>query len=162
MKKIICLIAVLLAFTSISYAGGLSIGLGYPYASIKYDFSTLAAEGRFVTDSGVKVYSGRGYWNFYQQGRIKGFTGLEGGYISFNTLDTKGTGYEAAPFIGGEYFINKWLSLLIDFAPTYISLKHADDSSVKVGGVELVANIALYFHFGNNMVANKEDDSSNE
>jgi len=148
MKKVILLVLILLAFSSIGNAGGLSIGLGYPYVSLKYDFSALAFEGRFVTDSGVKVYSGRGYWNYYSSDRLTGFAGLEGGYINFDTLDTKGTGYERAVFLGGEYFVTKSLSLLIDFAPTLISLKHADDSSVKVHGVEFVANIGLYLHFG--------------
>lgn len=150
MKKVIFLILILLllTFSSIGNAGGLSIGLGYPYVSLKYDFSVLALEGRFVTDSGVKAYSGRGYWNYYASDKLTGFAGLEGGYISFDTLDTKGTGYERAVFIGGEYFISKWLSLLVDFAPTLISLKHADDSSVKVHGLEFVANIGFYIHFG--------------
>ncbi len=148
MKKVICLIAILLTFSSISYAGGLSIGLGYPYVSLKYDFPELAVEGRFVTDSGVKIYSGRGYWNYYRSDKLNGFTGLEGGYINFNTPDTKGTGYEGAIFIGGEYFVTKRLSLLLDFTPTLISLTDADYSSVKVSGMEFVVNIALYYHFG--------------
>ncbi len=160
MKKVIFLIFILLLLSmpSIGLAGGLSIGLGYPYVSIKYDFPVMAIEGRFVTESGVKAYSGRGYWNYYSSDRLKGFTGLEGGYINFNTLDTKGTGYEGALFIGGEYFMNKWLSLLLDFAPTYISLRHADDSSVKVHGVDFVGNIALYLHFGSDTAGGKENE----
>ncbi len=158
MKKIIFLILMVLSFPSIGYAKGLSIGLGYPYASLKYDFSALAVEGRFITASGIKVYSGRGYWNFYAHKALKAFAGVEGGYISFNTLDTRGTGYERALFVGGEYFINHWLSLLIDYSPTLISLKHADNAAVKVNGVEFVVNIGLYLHFG----GKTEGDEDNE
>lgn len=158
MKKIVFLLLILLSFSSIGYAGGLSLGLGYPYASLKYDFPVLSVEGRFVTASGIKAYSGRGYWNYYDHDTLKGFTGLEGGYISFNTLDTNGTGYEGALFIGGEYFLTNWLSLLLDFAPTFISLRHADDSSINVHGIEFVANIGLYLHFGGKTEGDEEHE----
>jgi hypothetical protein len=149
MKRILLFTILLMIFSSISYAEGLSIGLGYPYVSLKYDFPVISLEGRFVTESGIKAYSSRGYWNYYRDNTLNGFAGLEGGYIRFDTLDTKGTGYEGALFIGGEYFITDRLSLILDLAPTFISLQHADDSSVKVSGVEFVGNIGLYFHFGN-------------
>ncbi|MDD5492010.1 MAG: hypothetical protein PHV60_04945 [bacterium] len=147
-KYFLCSFLMLLIFSSIGYAGNFSTGLGYPYLSIKYDFPVISTEGRLVIGSGIKVYSVRGYWNYYDNDKLKGFAGLEGGYIIFNTLDTKGTGYERALFIGGEYFINKKLSLLIDLMPTLISLKHADDSRVRVHNFELVANIGVYLHFG--------------
>ena len=157
MKRIILLTIFLMVFSSIACAAGLSIGLGYPYVSLKYDFPVMSIEGRFVTESGIKAYCGRGYWNYYADNKLKGFTGFEGGYTSFDTLDTKGTGYEGALFIGGEYFITKNLSLLLDLAPTFISLTHADDSSVKVSGVEFVGNIGLYLHFGNKNRSNDEE-----
>ncbi len=148
MKYLFWVILMLLTFTSIGYAGNLSIGLGYPYVSLKYDFPVISAESRFVIDRGIKVYAGRGYWNYFNNDKLQGFAGLELGYISFNVLDTKGTGYERALFIGGEYFFNHRLSLLIDLAPTLISLEHADDSRVKVHNLEFIANIGLYLHFG--------------
>ena len=126
-------------------AEGLSLGVGYPYLSLKYDFKALAAEGRFVSGSGVQAYTGRGYWNFHQSSTLKGFTGLEGGYVKFDTLNTKGTGSEAAAFIGGEYFVGKRLSMMLDFAPTLISLK---SGKTDVSCVEYVVNMGLYFHFG--------------
>lgn len=150
MKRIIVLIVLLIIISSIAHAEGLSIGLGYPYISLKYDFPVISIEGRFVTDSGIKAYCGRGSWNYYAGNKLKGFTGLEYGYIDFNTLDTKGKGYEAALFVGGEYYVKKWISVLIDLAPTYISLNHTDDSSISVSGIEFVGNIGLYLHFGNN------------
>lgn len=126
-------------------AGNLSLGLGYPYLSLKYNFKALAVEGRVVTGSGVQAYTGRGYWNFHQSDKLKGFAGLEGGYIKFDTLDTKGTGSEGAVFVGGEYFISEKLSLMMDFAPTIISLK-SDDTGVSC--VAYVVNMGFYYHFG--------------
>ncbi|MFH1238756.1 MAG: hypothetical protein V1653_01425, partial [bacterium] len=73
---------------------------------------------------------------------------IEGGGITFDTLDIKGTGYEGSVFIGGEYFIFKKLSLAIDFAPTYIGLKSDSASdNTTVSGLEWVGNVALYFYF---------------
>lgn len=135
-------------FAEFSYAGDLNLGVGYPYVSLKYDFEALAFEGRYVSGLGVQAYTGRGYWNFYRSDKLKGFTGLEGGYIKFNTLDTKGTGSETALFIGGEYFATKHFSLLLDFAPTAISLKHDTYSDIKASSIEYVVNLGLYYHFG--------------
>ncbi len=160
MKRIILLTLLLMIFSAISYAEGLSIGLGYPYISLKYDFAVMSLEGRFVSDPEAKAYSGRSYWNYYSDTKLRGFTGLEGGYISLDTEDTKGTGYEAALFIGGEYFITNWLSLLLDLAPTFISLTHSDDSSVNINGIEFVGNIGLYLHFGS--FGNKDEEMNYE
>lgn len=131
-----------------SYAGNLSLGVGYPYVSMKYDFKALAVEGRYVNGLGVQAYAGRGYWNFHRSDNIKGFAGLEGGYIKFNTLDTKGTGNEVALFVGGEYFVTKSFSLLMDFTPTLISLQHGTYSDIKASSFEYVVNFGLYLHFG--------------
>ena len=142
---VFCLLLIPPVLPAVCRAEGFSLGAGYPYLSLKYDFKALAAEGRFVTGSGVQAYTGRGYWNFHRSASLKGFTGLEGGYIKFDTLDTKGTGGEAALFVGGEYFIGEKLSLLMDFAPTLISLK---SGNTDVSCVEYVANLGFYLHFG--------------
>jgi len=134
-----------LVLPAVCRAEGWSFGLGYPYLSAKYDYKVLSAEGRLVTGSGVKAYSGRGYWNFSSADKLKGFTGLELGLLKFDTLDQKGKGYEAAVFAGGEYFMSENVSLLMDFAPTLVSLKTAA-SSVSV--MEFVVNLGLYYHFG--------------
>ena len=126
-------------------AEGLSLGLGYPDVSVKYDLKALAFEGKYISGSGVRAYAGRGYWNFYRAARLKGFTGLEAGYIEFNTLDTKGTGGEAALFAGGEYFLADKLSLMMDLSPTFIALR---SGSRNTGYVAFVANLGFYYHFG--------------
>ncbi|MEW6557411.1 MAG: hypothetical protein AB1349_08665, partial [Elusimicrobiota bacterium] len=146
MKKIILLITLLLYYFITCLYSEVGIGLGWPYLGLKYNFSRrLGSEIRCATGEGINVYAGRGYWNYYSSRKLTGFTGLEGGYISFDTLDTKGTGYEGSVFLGGEYFILKKLSFVIDFSPTFISLKSDD---FDIDGTEWVANLALYFYFG--------------
>lgn len=138
-------ISCLFMIPAVCRAEGSSIGMGYPYISLKYDFPALAIEGRYVTVPGVQAYAGRGYWNFHSGNKLKGFTGLESGYIKFNTLNIRGAGYEVALFAGGEYSVAKNISLMMDFSPTLISLKSGD---VNAGGVEYIINLGLYFHFG--------------
>ena len=124
----------------------MGIGLGYPYLGVKYDFSKqIASELRWATGEGINVYAGRGYWNFYSGKKLTGFTGLEGGYISFDTLDMKGIGYEGSVFVGGEYFISNRLSFVMDFSPTFITLK---SDEFKIDGIEWVTNLAVYYYFG--------------
>lgn len=148
MKKLAVLIAVLTALPALCGAGDVRLGLGYPYLSLEYDGGTFSGEGRYTTGSGIKVYAARGYWNFYDKKSVRGFTGLEAGYIKFDTLDMQGTGYEAAPFLGGEYALSDNISFLMDFAPTMIMLKHAVYSDIKVSGMEFVMNAAVYYRFG--------------
>ncbi len=159
---VIYLFALILIAPALASAEGLSLGLGYPYASVKYDFSALSAEGRFVSGSGVRAYTGRAYWNFYQADNLKAFSGLEGGYIKFDTLDLAGTGSEGAIFVGAEYFITDRISLLTDFSPTVVALKSGDFG---VSGVEYVVNFAFYWHFGDSAPkpkAHANTDSSND
>lgn len=141
------MILAMLAFPALGAAGDLSIGLGYPYLSAKYDFQAVAAEARLVTGGGIQVYSGRGYWNFHRSRPLTAFAGAEAGYIKFDTLDMKGTGGMAALFVGGEYAVAENFSVLMDFAPTLIMLKHGV-YDVGVSGVEYVVNMGFYYRFG--------------
>ena len=135
----------------------MGIGLGYPYLGVKYNFSErIASEIRWATGEGINVYAGRGYWNFYSGKKLTAFTGLEGGYIKFDTLDTKGTGYEGAAFVGGEYFIYERFSFVLDFAPTFINLK---SDEFKIDGIEWVTNLAVYYYFGRSVIASETKQS---
>lgn len=138
-------------------AGGLSLGLGYPYVSLKCGLSgRIAAEGRYYSADGIDIYAGRLYLDLARYAyspaldddRMTLFMGLEGGRIRFATAGVKGTGAEIAAFAGGEYRIARSFSLLMDFAPTLISLKDGGGSGAKVDGVEYVANLGLYYRFG--------------
>lgn len=121
----------------------LSFGLGYPYAALKYTpHLPFSAEARFATGDGVNIYSSRLYWNFETSRHFRLFAGGEGGYVKFDTIDTKGSGSIWSAFGGLEYFALKNISLSIDFAPTLINL---GSDGVSVSGLEWVANMALYW-----------------
>jgi len=119
------------------------LGLGYPYVSVKDDFGRSAAEGKFATGYGINLIAGRGYWNFCKFNPVTLFTGAEGGYIKFNTQSTKGTGWEASAFVGGEMPLAHWLSLAVDFSPMYINLK---SQGTGVSGMEYAVNFAIYIY----------------
>lgn len=155
MKRLFFLIGIifggLLVFCQFSCAENLSLGFGYPYVSAKYNLSEKTSiEARYATGSGINVYAGRFYWSFKKYDKLNVFTGFEGGYVSFNTLDMKGTGYETSVFLGGEHFISKRTSFILDFAPTLIGLKSDD---YKVSGIEWVLNLGLYIYFAGNKTA---------
>jgi len=138
---IFILLFLLVPFCVLAEEGKLSIGLGYPYVSVKYD----SLELKYATSEGIDVFAGRFYYDFYQKENTKIFMGFEAGSIKFNTLDIKGSGYEGSLFIGGEYFATRKVSLMLDFSPTFINLKSDDD--YKADGVEMVVNFAVYYYF---------------
>ena len=119
------------------------LGLGYPYASIKDNFGPSAAEGKYAAGSGISLIAGRGYWNFCKLDSVTLFAGAEGGYIKFNTQSTKGTGWEASGFVGGEMPLARWLSVALDFSPMYIDLK---SQGTGIGGIEYAVNLAIYIY----------------
>lgn len=145
MKKTVITIIFLLAAVLCAHSGELSIGAGYPYFSMKYS----PIELRYATNDGIKVLAGRFYLYFWDNNVTRGYTGVEGGYLKFDTLDMKGTGYEGSIFIGGECFVAESLSLAVDIAPTYIGLKSED--SYKASGMEIVANISVNYYFSRNL-----------
>ena len=151
LKKILLLTIIILShsFPKSLFAEGhkFAIGAGYPYFCIKYDlFSKFAPEIRYATGEGIQVIAARGYYRFYDAQKINVFTGVEAGYIIFDTLDIEGNGYEGSVFLGSEYFIFNKLSMSIDIAPTYIGLKD-NVFDFTVGGIEWVTSIMLYYHF---------------
>ena len=124
----------------------LGIGLGWPYLCLKYNFlNSISSELRWSTGEGINVFSCRGYWNFKSFDRLKLFTGLEAGYINFDTVGIKGSGWEGSVFIGCEYFVVlQKFSIALDFSPTFISLS---SDKYKIDGVELITNLAVYYYF---------------
>ena len=150
MKKILFLTHICLLIGIISssiYAeklgSPLSIGLGYPYVSLKYK----ALEAKAAAEEGVNVYGGRLYLNLKSKNEVKFFTGIEYDLINFDTEDIKGNGTVFLPFIGGEYFVSNKLSLSLDFGPGYIKLKDAEYSNVSVVGWEWIVNLGIWIYF---------------
>lgn len=119
------------------------IGLGWPYAGVKYKFSRTALEAVGAADDSVSVLAGRFYWNFAKAGSLDLYTGIEGGRINFDTLDLNGKGYETAAFLGAEYYISRHISFSMDLAPTVIWLRSGPH---KTSGLEWVLNTALYVY----------------
>ncbi|MDO8803128.1 MAG: tetratricopeptide repeat protein [Elusimicrobiota bacterium] len=97
--------------------GRWSIGLGYPFLAVKYDFSDYAGEGKFITRRGIQAYAARGYWNFLKAAPWTVYTGLEAGYVRFGSV---GSGAELSPFFGGAYALGKDFSLSADISPTLL------------------------------------------
>lgn len=159
--KILLFFGIFLLKSGLFCDNKIGIGLGWPYLSIKYNFlKKLSSEIRFATGEGINVYSLRGYYDFYsfKKGNfetfsfkninLKCFSGIEAGYITFDTMEMIGNGYETSIFVGAEYFITKNFSILIDFAPTFIYLRAEDFSTeFSIDGIEIVANVALYYYF---------------
>ena len=138
------------AGTSSNIRSGFSLGVGWPYVGAKYFFNRdLGAELRFAVGDGINVTSLRGYWSFTRAGNFSIFTGVEGGYINFdswnenNTLRVKGNGFEAAPFFGADYFLSRNFSMMIDFSMPIFSLNY---QNVNVSDLQWVINGGLYFY----------------
>jgi len=145
MKKIMFLAIIFLCISYLFAENKLGIGLGWPYVSLKYNFSqNISSELKFAVGEGINIFAGRFYWNFYRKNALIGVTGVEAGYIDFDTLNIKGYGGECSLFIGGEYFITRRLSFVLDFSPTFIILK-SDDFEIE--DIEWVVNFAFYYYF---------------
>lgn len=124
-----------------------SAGLGWPYISARYGFSpSIALEARVSSMENITVVALRGSWsiNNFRDINFKPFIGLEGGYISFNSLDIKGSGLEGSVFLGTEYFITKQISLAADIGPMLIGL---NSDKVSSSGLEWLVNAGIYYYF---------------
>lgn len=145
-RRLVVVLFLLLTSSSLavsSYAD-VSLGLGYPYVGLRYDFiPQLSAEARYAAGEGINLVAGRGYWNFYQNGGFNFFTGLEAGVIGFDAMEMKGNGAEYGLFLGGEYRIIPALGVALDVAPTIITLHSQEYSN---NGLEWVVNAAIYWH----------------
>jgi tetratricopeptide (TPR) repeat protein len=135
---------------STNIRSGLSVGAGWPYFGLKYFFNNdFGSEFRFAFGDGINIFAGRGYWSFKKFGNFSLFAGLEGGYITFdtmnvdNTMKVTGTGYEISPFLGVEYFLDKRFSLMLDFSMAIFGMTSKD---ITLGDIQWVTNGALYFY----------------
>lgn len=141
-KLILCfLMALFLPTLLFADTSRFALGLGYPYLLVKYS----PFEVKYASGDGTNVFAGRYYLNFFQNSKVRAFTGAEGGYVKFNTLDVKGNGFEGSIFIGGECFITDNIGFAIDLSPTYLQLK--SDDSYKANGFEIVGNASVYYYF---------------
>ena len=124
--------------------GDLSLGLGYPFLGLKYDFSDYALEGRFLSRNGIQVYSGRGYWDFYERNKWTAYTGLEAGYVRYGSGRYAGHAYELSPFLGGAYAIDRNFSVSADISPALVFLP-GGGSDFDIGDLGWYINIGVFF-----------------
>lgn len=125
-----------------SNRGEFSIGLGYPYGSLRYGGETIAGELKAAFGSGIQLWAGRFYWHFLNKDTIRLFTGGELGYIKLSgTYDISGEGWEISAFAGVETFVADWFSVALDFSPMYINLHSGNEGA---DGIEYVINLAVY------------------
>lgn len=122
-------------------------GAIYPGASIKRFLSNRTAwELRGQSGSGILAIGPRYYRYFSATAAPKLYWGLEADYIGFKGEQSKGAGYAAGGFVGGEIMLGDKLGLAMDFGPMYISLADSEYSQ-SASNLEYVLNMAIYWHF---------------
>ncbi|MDD5210736.1 MAG: tetratricopeptide repeat protein [Elusimicrobiales bacterium] len=121
--------------------GRLSLGLGYPFFAVKYDFADYAGEGRFITRRGIQAFAGRGYWNFLKDAPWTAYTGLEAGYVRYGSA---GSGAELSPFLGGAYDLGKDFSFSADISPTLLFFP-GGGTHFGIGEIGWVINFGVFF-----------------
>lgn len=148
---IIVIFCILLVGYAVSLAKGndisgkFGLGLGNPYISLKYGFSSkLSGEIRVAFGPGIVVYGIRGYYNFNPQNKGVISLGGEADLVSFNTEGISGNGNVLMVFLGFEYFLTDKRTLSIDIGPALITVSSEETS---VSGLEWVYNIGINFYF---------------
>ncbi|MFC2048809.1 tetratricopeptide repeat protein [Elusimicrobiota bacterium] len=140
---LICLISV--SAHAEEYDHKFGIGLGYPYLSLQARPHRLfIPELRLAFGGGVNVYSVRIYSQLFTYKEMRILSGVEGGYIMFDTMDMEGSGYEGAFLVGVRYPIMKNMDFIFDVSPTYIKVA---SEGVDVKGVEFILNFSIYYNF---------------
>jgi YHS domain-containing protein len=89
----------------------------------------------------------RGNYYFRSEPGYGLFAGLEADYVSFKGEVSDGTGIAVEPFVGGEYFFAKDLSLQLDFGPALLMLQDKNVTNASVNGLEYVVNFGVNYYF---------------
>ena len=125
--------------------GKWSIGLIYPGLSIKYRTGKHAWEMKAQSGSGI-LAAGPRYYRYVKNSGLSLFWGLETDFISFKGDESKGSGFAAGGFAGGEISLGNNLSLSMDCGPMYLSLSDAKFSE-SASSLEYVLNMGIYWYF---------------
>ncbi|MBU4122710.1 hypothetical protein KJ959_03405, partial [bacterium] len=120
----------------------LNLGLGYPYASLKY----WCFEIKAAYEDGIRVYGGRLYFPqcYKTDSKLSLYAGAEYDLVEFDTEEIKGEGTVFLPFIGGNYRANKDISISVDIGPGYINLVDSEYSDIAAEGWEWIINIGIW------------------
>jgi len=128
-------------------AGQIGVGLNYPGVDLKIGLTPrflLEARGQF--GEGISAYGLRGYYYFNPKGKPRYFTGMEADLINFKGEESKGNGWCAIGFLGGEYFLSERFSLQLDFGPVYVSIKDKN-TNLSEGGIDYLVNMGINLYF---------------
>ena len=124
------------------------IGLNYPGVSVKYGLSQkFSIEGKYQTADKINVMGPRLYFVIKDCGKLNLLAGLEADYVTFTGDVSKGSGLAGELFVGGEYFITRNLSFLLDIGPAYVALSDTATSE-SVNGLDSVLNMGINYYFG--------------
>lgn len=135
------------SLTEKKFAKNWSMGFIYPGGTIRYKTNGSSAwELKGQSGSGILAVGSRYYYYLNDGSGPFIFLGAEGDYITFKGDVSKGTGFAAGSFAGGEILLSKHIGLLIDCGPMYISLTEPDYSQSE-SSLEYVVNMGIYWHF---------------
>ncbi|MBU1753325.1 SH3 domain-containing protein [bacterium] len=124
----------------------IGIGLGNPYASLKYGInSKFSTELRCAYGEDILVIGPRFYYNFNPKEKIVIYVGGEGDCVTFDKDDMKGNGYIGMAFIGMEYFSTNNLTFCTDIGQAYVSL--SKDNKNEADGIGWVINLGINYYF---------------
>ena len=128
--------------------GKLGIGFNYPGVGLRYfllDRYALEARGQFA--DAVLVTGLRASRYFSPLTQVLPYVGVGVDYVGFTSDYTKGIGYVAEAFVGGEYFVwPKHVSVQFDFGPAWLGLKDRN-YGLKVSGIEFIVNFGITYYF---------------
>ena len=128
--------------------GRLGFGFNYPGVGLRYfllDRYALEARGQFA--DAVLVTGLRASRYFSPLTQVLPYFGVEVDYVGFTSEYTKGIGYVAEAFVGGEYFVwPKHVSVQFDFGPAWLGLKDRN-YDLTVSGIEFIVNFGITYYF---------------
>jgi len=132
-------------------AGGrVGIGLNFPGAGLRWFFADRWAVEASVQYEKTALTAGpRLYCYIASLGSLFPYIGIEGDYAQFKDEGTKGVGYMAGGFVGGEVYLYRRFSLQFDFGPVFVSLgeRNITNISIQSGGIGFMANFGLTYYF---------------
>jgi hypothetical protein len=150
MRKLLIVIGLVIAsrLSSAHYERGtLGVGLNYPGIGVRFfplDHLGIEARGQF--DSEIKAWGLRGSWYGGKVEQVHVYGGLEGDYLRFDGEESRGNGWAASAFLGGEVFVTRGLAVQLDFGPAFVSLKDTG-TAIAESGMEAVINIGVVYYF---------------
>ncbi|RLD17040.1 MAG: hypothetical protein DRI36_04790 [Caldiserica bacterium] len=127
-------------------SASLNIGLGYPYLSLRSSFSNFAFEVRYSGNEEIDITGFRVYQILKNKEELKLYLSSELNHIQFKNTITEGSGYSMGIFAGGEYYIFKNISFIIDLGPVLIAIRD-DNYNVSAQSIEFVVNTGLNLYF---------------